>query len=125
MMFMVGEDVVNLSDLHLLSLKQIQSYIYYIYVCGHHSGFISLPALIPTQHYLNYCSLIAHFNRCTTSHPSLFTFIILIMIFTCIFFPGTLWDKLVKFPNSGVLISKAISIKFVWQRMDIYRRFIF
>lgn len=88
MMFMIGEDVGNLPIHHVTSFatfKADKTYIY-IYVCEHQSGFISLPALIPRQHYLNYCSLIAHFNRWTTSHPSSFTFIILRTIFTCVFF---------------------------------------
>lgn len=68
-MFMVLEDVGKLPIPHLTSFATFKADSY-IYVCGHQSGFISLPALILRQHYLNYCSLIAHFNRCTrVIHP--------------------------------------------------------
>lgn len=93
----------------------------YISVSGHLRCFISLPTLIPGKHYLNYLSLITHFN--VVWHGSS----ILIHIhnshnyFHLYIFPVELWGNSVKFQNTGIFIGIVLNIKLMWKSRHLYQ----
>ena len=70
--------------------------------------FISLLALIPGQHCLNYHSLITHFNVVYHGSSILIHFHNFHYYFPLYIFPVELWDYFVKFQNNGSFIDIAL-----------------